>query len=81
MSKYQLPDCAESCLKQGQECSNQECRMWIDYGEDQNCSLVSIYQNGSMTLEEVAKRMKVSFVRVSQIEKQALKKLSKRIKI
>ena len=81
MSKYRLPSCAETCLKDGEKCSKQECRMWIDYEEDQNCSLVSIYQNGSMTLEEVAKRMKVSFVRVSQIEKQALKKLSKRIKI
>jgi len=55
--------------------------MWIDYGEDVNCSLVSIYTNGAMTLEEVAKRMDLSFVRISQIEKQAIKKLSKRIKI
>lgn len=81
MSKYQLPDCAKSCLGSGSSCTKQECRMWIDYIDDQNCSLVSIYQNGSMTLEEVAKRMKISFVRVSQIEKQALKKLSKRIKM
>ena len=54
--------------------------MWIDYEGDQNCSLVSIYQNGKMTLEEVAKRMHISLVRVSQIEKEAMKKLSKRIK-
>ena len=53
--------------------------MWIDYDGDQNCSLVSIYYNGKMTLEEVAKRMKISLVRVSQIEKEAMKKLSKRI--
>lgn len=81
MSKYKLPDCAKSCLSSGKQCSKQECRMWIDYEEDQNCSLVSIYENGAMTLEEVAKRMKISFVRVSQIEKKALEKLSKRIKI
>ena len=81
MSEYRLPDCAKSCLGSGESCDKEECRMWINYREDQNCSLVSIYQNGSMTLEEVAKRMQISFVRVSQIEKQALKKLSKRIKI
>lgn len=81
MSKYRLPDCANSCLKSGDQCDQTECRMWIDYEEDQNCSLVAIYQNGSMTLEEVAKRLSVSFVRVSQIEKKALEKLSKRIKI
>lgn len=81
MSEYKLPECAQSCLETGHKCNKEECRMWINYKEDQNCSLVAIYQNGSMTLEEVAKRMGVSFVRVSQIEKQALKKLSKRIKI
>ena len=81
MSEYKLPDCAKTCLSSGEKCKEQGCRMWIDFEEDQNCSLVSIYQNGSMTLEEVAKRMHISFVRVSQIEKQAIKKLSKRIKI
>ena len=55
--------------------------MWVDYDEDNNCSLVSIYHNGPMTLDEVSKRLKISLVRVSQIEKEALKKLSKRIKI
>tara|TARA_B100000427_G_C15078767_1_gene407493 strand:+ start:156 stop:338 length:183 start_codon:yes stop_codon:yes gene_type:complete len=54
--------------------------MWIDFEEDQNCSLISIYKNGPMTLEEVAKRIKVSFVRISQIEKAAINKLHKRIK-
>lgn len=81
MSDYKLPDCAKSCLSSGEACKKQECRMWINFEEDQNCSLVSIYQNGRMTLEEVSRRMDISFVRVSQIEKQALKKLSKRIKI
>lgn len=81
MSSYKLPDCAASCLESGQKCSKEECRMWINYEEDQNCSLVAIYQNGSMTLEEVAKRMQISFVRVSQIEKKAIDKLSKRIKM
>ena len=33
-----------------------------------------------MTLDEVSKRFGISLVRVSQIEKQAIKKLSKRIK-
>lgn len=81
MSDYKLPDCSRHCLKTGNKCMENECRMWIDYEQDQNCSLVSIYSNGKMTLEEVAKRLKISFVRVSQIEKEALNKLSKRIKL
>ena len=61
-------------------CEEEECRCWIDYPEDNNCINVAIEKHGAMTLAEVAKRLNISLVRVSQIEKQALKKLSKRIK-
>ena len=63
------------------DCSEENCRCWIDYPEDNNCILESIEKNGKMTLAEVAKRLGLSIVRVSQIEKQAIKKLSKRIKL
>ena len=56
-------------------------RSWIDYPEDNNCIYVAIEKHGAMTLEQVAKRLGISLVRVSQIEKQALNKLSKRIKM
>ena len=65
----------------GFECVNETCRNWIDYPEDNNCVLESVRKNGSMTLAEIAKRLGISLVRVSQIEKQALAKLLKRIKI
>ena len=58
----------------------EEDRAWIDYPEDNNCVFTAIEKHGAMTLEEVAKRLGISLVRVSQIEKQALKKLAKRIK-
>ena len=64
-----------SCKEQGKE------RCWIDYPEDDNCIYEAIRKHGSMTLEQVAKRLGISLVRVSQIEKQALNKLSKRIKL
>lgn len=60
-------------------CDRERC--WIDFPEDKNCIYVSISKHGAMTLDEVSKRLGISLVRVSQIEKQALKKLSKRIKI
>ena len=56
-------------------------RCWIDYPEDNNCINVAISKHGAMTLDEVSKRLHISLVRVSQIEKQALGKLYKRIKI
>ena len=61
-------------------CGGPRERCWIDYPEDDNCVHVAVAKNGAMTLEEVAKRIGVSLVRISQIEKQALRKISKRIK-
>lgn len=61
--------------------NEKEDRSWIDYPEDDNSIYVAIEKHGAMTLEQVAKRLGISLVRVSQIEKQALKKLAKRIKI
>jgi|TARA_X000001388_G_scaffold74360_4_gene67289 DNA-directed RNA polymerase sigma subunit (sigma70/sigma32) len=72
--------CGESCACNVEEPDEEQHRMWIDYPEDNNCALKSIEKHGAMTLAEVAKRLGISIVRVSQIEKQALKKLSKRIK-
>mgnify|MGYP001171750175 CR=1 FL=1 len=80
MNKQHLPSCAKQCIKEGTKCKEKSCRMWVEYDTDQNCSLVSIYYNGAMTLDEVSKRLGISLVRVSQIEKSALLKLSKRIK-
>lgn len=63
------------------ENSKKEDRSWIDYPEDENCIYVAIRKHGAMTLDQIAKRLGISLVRVSQIEKKALAKLSKRIKI
>ena len=62
-------------------CGGPRERCYIDYPEDDNCIHVSISKNGALTLQEVSNRIGVSLVRISQIEKQALKKLSKRIKM
>ena len=71
MSDEPCPHCGE---KDRSKC-------WIDFPLDNNCIYKSIDKHGPMTLAEVAKRLKISLVRVSQIEKEALKKLSKRIKL
>ena len=56
-------------------------RCWIDCPEDDNCIYVSIQKHGRMTLDEISKRLNLSIVRISQIEKQALTKVRKRINI
>ena len=72
-------ECAELCIKYKVDCPNNTCKMWIDYGEDLNCANISIKKNGNMTLRQIAEREHVSFVRIQQIEKQALKKLKLKI--
>ena len=69
--------CAEVCNKDNKCCDNKECRMWIDYEEDLNCTEIAVKKNGCMTLKEIGYRLGISYVRVTQIEKEALKKIQK----
>ena len=69
--------CAETCYKNKASCGEKTCRMWVDYGDDLNCAQISIKKNGPMTLKQVGERLGISYVRVTQIEKEALKKLEK----
>jgi|TARA_R110000824_G_scaffold146841_1_gene315980 hypothetical protein len=76
-----LTDCAKRCRKRQICCSLSECRMWIEYKKDNNCTLVAIYNNDQkpMTLRQIAERLHISFARVKQIETKAFAKLKKHI--
>ena len=67
--------CLEECKRHKVSCPNQDCRHWIDFEGAYNCVLETVDNNGSMSLREVADRLGISFVRVQQIEKAALKKM------
>ena len=71
--------CVEACKKLDVSCPNSDCRNWIDFEEDQNCALISVDNNDKMALRDVAKRLKCSFVRVKQIEEEALEKMNIRL--
>jgi len=73
-----MRECAKKCHIASEECKNKDCRLWIDYDPDLNCTLIAAKKNGPMTLREVAERIGVSFVRIKQIEEAALEKLRKR---
>lgn len=73
--------CAKECLEENRACDKTECRLWIDYESENNCTLISIEKNGDMTLQEVAERMNISYVRVKQIQDSSLVKLAKRIRV
>lgn len=70
-----LLQCSLTCLKKKRKCSKTECKHFIDYKDEYNCSLISIHKNGRMTLREVGDRLRISFARVKQIESGALKKI------
>ena len=71
-------NCEDLCKETKQACENKECKYWIDYSDDLNCTLICADQNGALTLREVAKRMGISYVRVKQIEENALNKIKKK---
>ena len=74
-----MKKCCEKCLQYDVSCpeENSSCRHWIDYEDDSNCVLIAVDNNSNdpMTLREVSKRMGVSFVRIKQIQTEAVKKL------
>jgi DNA-directed RNA polymerase sigma subunit (sigma70/sigma32) len=70
-----LLKCAAHCVHHKTPCPSTRCRFWIDFKKEHNCTLVSIYVNGRMTLREVGERLGLSFPRIQQIEAHALERL------
>ena len=73
-----MKKCSGVCYRNDTDCQSEECRYWINFSEDNNCSLLSIYKNGKMNLREIAMREGISYARVKQIQDAALAKLKKR---
>ena len=77
MRRDGLRECSRVCMRKNTICEEAGCRLWVDYKEDFNCCLVSIYENGNMTLRQIGDRLGISFARVKQIETEALRKIRK----
>ena len=70
-----MKECCKCCKKHEVSCPIKDCKHWINYGDDLNCTLIAVDTHGRLTLRETADRLGVSFVRVKQIEDKTLKKL------
>ena len=68
--------CKTGVILTNKPCQECECRQWLDYEEDLNCTLIAVDRHGPMTLREVGDRLGISFVRVKQLQDVALTKLS-----
>lgn len=79
MSEYD--SCLNACKSLNVSCPNMDCRNWINYESELNCTLRTVElaqeNNISLTLRDVSQRIGCSFVRVKQIEEEALKKINK----
>ena len=73
-----MNECAKTCLKKNKSCKEHTCRLWLDYSDDLNCTLISVGKNGKMTLNEAAKRLNLSIVRIKPIQDKAIQKLQKK---
>ncbi len=72
-----MRDCTKKCIELDVSCPVEDCRQWIDYEEDLNCTLLAVQKHGKMTFREVAKRLGVSFVRIKQIQDKSVASLAK----
>ena len=70
-----MKECSKRCMLREKGCKETECRLWIDYPEDYNCTLIAVHKHGPMTLKEVAERHHISIVRAKQIVDQTLAKI------
>jgi hypothetical protein len=73
-----MKECTRKCVVNKKECTEKQCRAWIDYKKDFNCSNIAIKRHGNMTLAEIATRLNLSIVRIKQIQDKALQKLRKK---
>ena len=73
-----MRECSKKCVELEVGCPVTDCRLWIDYAEDFNCTAIAVRKNGKMTLRQTSERLGVSFVRVKQIQDKMLQKLAKK---
>jgi hypothetical protein len=74
-----LRKCAALCLDKSISCPNQDCRQWISYEEDNNCTLVTVQKHGPLTLREIGLRINRTPPRVKQIIDEVLLRIRKNI--
>lgn len=69
--------CSRKCVELNIECPCTDCRLWVNFPDEKNCSLISIHENDGMTLREIGERLEISFARVKQIEQKAIEKIKR----
>jgi len=72
-------NCYDECKRDKRSCKVKDCRLWIDYPQDFNCTELAVQKNDKLVFREIGDRLKLTPSRVKQIESAALKKLNIRM--
>ncbi len=67
--------CFEKCSVLQTPCENKSCRYLIENNEFMNCTIVAA-KEGPMTLQQIGDIFGVTRMRICQLEKKILKKIS-----
>ena len=66
--------------KRGLTCEKKSCRLWMTAGEHLNCAAIAASNNDEgMTLQQIGDILGVTRMRICQIEKKVVEKLSSMI--
>jgi len=67
--------CFSSCETLNKACENNKCRNWLNCSSKLNCAIVAA-KDGPRTLQEIGDLHGLTRMRICQIEKSAIKKLT-----
>tara|TARA_Y100001963_G_scaffold154488_1_gene243401 strand:+ start:634 stop:870 length:237 start_codon:yes stop_codon:yes gene_type:complete len=70
--------CFEFCEQREIICKKKSCDYWIAYNASNNCTIIAS-KEGPMTLQQIGEIFGVTRMRICQIEKKILNKLSLKI--
>ena len=73
------PPCVHGCARSDTPCLSTECRKWINFEEDLNCTLIAVIKNGDMTLREISSRVNLSVTQVKNIIDRAMGRLKHKL--
>ena len=53
-------NCYDECKKNKKSCKVKECRLWIDYPKDLNCTEIAVQKNDKLVFREIGERLKLT---------------------
>ena len=72
-------NCYDECKIKNKKCRVKQCRLWINYPKDLNCTEIAVQKKDKLVFREIGDRLQLTPSRVKQIESAALKKLNTRL--